>query len=203
MSKMRLILSGLLLLPVLMSQAQIGYQVSLLNTATGEPRANENVQVSVSITDAQGTSVYDGTQTAATNDFGILSLTVGNASTFDNVDWTKLPLYISATVDGILVGRSQILNVPVAEYAKRTGSLTKEILCSKTWSSGSYNITFNPNGGGTYQTYNSSASIKWYIIRGDYVAFETNPFPTDPSRGEVWFYVPEKDCFLCNSLVFY
>ena len=33
----------------------------------------------------------------------------------------------------IEVGRSQILTVPVAEYAKTTGVLTKEILCSKTW----------------------------------------------------------------------
>ena len=42
-------------------------------------------------------------------------------------------LFISATVDGTLIGRSQILNVPVAEYAKQTGVLTKEILKSKTW----------------------------------------------------------------------
>ena len=106
--------------------AQIGYQVSLLYTATGEPRANESLEVTIEITDSEGISICKETKNATTNDFGVLSLQVGNATTFENADWSKLPFYVSATVDDILVGKSQILNVPVAEAAKTlVGSISK------------------------------------------------------------------------------
>ena len=117
----------------LSANAQIGYQVSLLDNATGEPRADETVTVEIAITDSNGKAICSERKSATTNDFGVLSLTVGNSSTFTDADWSALPFFISATVDGTLIGRSQILNVPVAEYAKQTGVLTKEILKSKTW----------------------------------------------------------------------
>lgn len=131
MNKIIIILSALCISIVM--QAQIGYQVALLDTATGEPRANETVSVSISITNSAGDTIYSGTQSATTNDFGILSLSVGDANTFTGVDWSKLPFFLSATVDGVLIGRTQILNVPVAEHAKHYGTLTKEILMSKEW----------------------------------------------------------------------
>lgn len=98
--------------------AQIGYQVALLNTATGKPRSGETVNATVTLTNKESTVIYTGTQKATTNDFGILSLTIGDADTFKNVDWNKLPLYISVSVDGVLIGKSQVLSVPVAETAK-------------------------------------------------------------------------------------
>ena len=115
------------LFPVV-SHAQIGYQVSLLNTATGEPRAGVTVNATVTITDSSDKVIYTGTQQATTNDFGVLSLTVGNADTFSKADFGKLPFFISVSVDGALIGKSQILSVPVAEYAKRTGELTVDKL---------------------------------------------------------------------------
>ncbi len=122
----------------LSANAQIGYQVSLLDNATGEPRADETVTVEIAITDSNGKAICSERKSATTNDFGVLSLTVGNSSTFTDADWSALPFFISATVDGTLIGRSQILNVPVAEYAKQTGVLTKEILKSKTWYQNGY-----------------------------------------------------------------
>ena len=122
----------------LSANAQIGYQVSLLDNATGEPRADETVTVEIAITDSNGKAICSERKSAITNDFGVLSLTVGNSSTFTDADWSALPFFISATIDGTLIGRSQILNVPVAEYAKQTGVLTKEILKSKTWYQNGY-----------------------------------------------------------------
>ena len=124
----------------IVSFAQIGYQVSLLNSATGEPRIAETVEVKITLTNNEGTTIHEETQTETTNDFGILSLAVGNSSTFDEVDWSKLPFFISVSVDGKLVEKSQVLTVPVAEYAKRTGTLTKELLCSKTWNGRWYEV---------------------------------------------------------------
>ncbi len=149
---MKRLFSALFLFVCLMPlQAKIGYQVSLLNTATGEPQANKTVNVNIAITNAENEVVHTEIQTATTNDFGILSLSVGNEDTFKNADWNKLPFYISVSADGTLIGKSQILTVPVAEYAKTAGTvLTKEMLVG-TWSN-SYAYTFE---GYTYEKHNS------------------------------------------------
>ncbi|MDE6353807.1 MAG: hypothetical protein K2L56_01900, partial [Prevotella sp.] len=160
------------------SRAQIGYQVSLLNTATGEPRAGVTVSAAVTITDSSDKVVYTGTQQATTNDFGVLSLAVGDDATFKNADWSKLPFFISVTVDGTLVGKSQILSVPVAEYAKKTGELTKEMLvgtwvnkstfysivettdCNyKEYSKSDAQFLFSEDGKFTYKVY-----LKWWSV---------------------------------------
>lgn len=149
----------LALCAVLSATAQIGYQVSLLDKVTGEARANETVSVVAEITDSDGAVILSQTQSVRSNDQGVLSLTLGNSSTFDNADWGKLPFYISATVDGTLLGKSQILNVPVAEHAKHWGTLTKEILMSKTWS---YTV-YNDSGGVEFLyklTFNESSYVK-------------------------------------------
>ena len=115
------------------AKAQVGYQVSLLNKATGEPRANTTVNATITITDSQDGIVYTGTQRATSNDFGVLSLAVGNADTFQKVDTGKMPLFISVSVDGTLIGKTQILSVPMAEVAsKLKSSFTKEDLLG-TW----------------------------------------------------------------------
>ena len=146
-----IILLYILLAVPQITKAQIGYQVSLLNTATGEPQANKTVNVNIAITNAENEVVHTETQTATTNDFGILSLSVGNEDTFKNADWNKLPFYISVSANGTLIGKSQILTVPVAEYAKTAGPvLTKEMLVG-TWSN-SYAYT---NGEYTYEAHNS------------------------------------------------
>ena len=173
------------------AKAQIGYQVSLLNKATGEPRANTTVNATITITDSQDGVVYTGTQRATSNDFGVLSLAVGNADTFQKVDTGKLPLYISVSVDGTLIGKTQILSVPVAEVANRLkSSFTKEDLIG-TWkysytTDGGYTsycaITFSSNGSfkktidtytdfGTYEIEGNTIFLYYPSYEGD-VALE-------------------------------
>ena len=153
--------------------AQVGYQVSLLNSATGEPRANETVSANIEITDAMGGTVYSATQSATTNDFGVLSLVVGNANTFKNVAIGRLPLYISVTVGGTLIGKSQILSVPVAEVATTLKSdFTLDELCSKTWWSHdnpnekSIIMTFYADGTWKYDFFNKGT--RYEVRRGTY-----------------------------------
>ena len=137
-------------LPVV-AHAQIGYQVSLLNSATGKPRANETVKVEVTITDSKNSTVCSETQSVVSNDFGILSITVGKADTFKDVAIGRLPLFVSVTVDGVLIGKSQILSVPVAEVSSTLKSdFTLDELCGKKWvlydGDGYYAILFNKDG---------------------------------------------------------
>lgn len=140
-------------MPSIAAHAQIGYQVSLLNSATGQPRAGETVTVDIKLTNSENATVYTTQQKATSNDFGVLSLSVGDAKTFDELDWNKLPLYIEVSIDGVLIAKSQVLSVPVAEYAKKSGVvLTKELLISKEWSCSTENddvYTFNYQKDGT------------------------------------------------------
>ena len=156
-------LALMLFISALPISAQIGYQVSLLDNATGEPRANEQLTLTVRITDSDGKTICDETKNETSNDFGVISMSVGDSDTFANADWSKLPFFIEASVDGRLLGKSQLLSVPVAEYAKKTGVLTKELLCSKTWE----------RAGRIYQFYGN----------GRYVNSGKNPDPEDTSYG--------------------
>lgn len=158
------------LLAILMAftaKAQIGYQVTVLDTATGEPRANETITATISISDAAGGTICSDVKTATTDEFGVLSLEVGNSGTFANVDWNKLPLYISATVDGVMIGRTQVLSVPVAEHAKHSGTLTKEILCNSSWTCKAPNsnkrISFSSSGSYSWSSGNYSGSGRYQI----------------------------------------
>lgn len=130
----RILFSAILVMATMVSvNARIGYQVALLNNATGEPRENTTVNANIEITNSSDEIVYTGTQQATSNDFGILSLVVGDKTTFQNIDTGKLPLFISVNVNGTLIGKTQILNVPVAEIAnKLKSSFTKDELIG-TW----------------------------------------------------------------------
>ena len=121
-----------LLASIMGAKAQIGYQISLLNTATGEPRANETVTVSVSLSNSENKVFYSETKSATTNDFGVLSLSIGNADTFKDVDFTKMPFFIEVTANGVAIGKSQILSVPVAEVAKTVKPIDKNLIVG-TW----------------------------------------------------------------------
>lgn len=161
-------LSIIMLMTMLSSSlyAQIGYQVSLLNSATGEPRANETVSITVTITNSEDAQIFSSTQSATTNDFGVLSLQVGNSTTFDNVDWRKLPFFISATVDGVMVGKSQILSVPVAEAAKQLVGVPLDSIChswSGTTSYSTIDLSLNHNMTGYMSSTSDAATISWII----------------------------------------
>ena len=151
------------------ANAQIGYQVALLSSATGEPRANETVNAKVEITDAKNNLVHSETQSATTNDFGILSLVVGNEKTFENVATDNtLPLYISVTVGGTLIGKSQILSVPVAEVAKKLKSdISLDELCGKRWNVSDHQyITFYKDGTCVHN-FDSQTGNTTYEIEGN------------------------------------
>ncbi len=166
---------SLLLLCMLASivgvKAQIGYQISLLNTATGEPRANETVTVSVSLSNNANEVFYSETKSATTNDFGVLSLSIGNADTFKSVDLSKMPFFIEVTANGVSIGKSQILSVPVAEVAKDLVSIDKSEIVG-TWSSdydGEFRVYIFKDDGQytTYQKgYENDPSNGFYEISG-------------------------------------
>lgn len=150
-------------------RAQIGYQVSLLNSATGEPRANVTVSSQVKITDSKGKVVCSEMKQVTSNDFGVLSLMVGKEDTFKDVDTGALPLFIEVSVDGKLIGKTQILSVPVAEIATRLkSSFTKENLVG-TWKSEDAVFTFRQDNTGMIVGLHSDVDNFEYEIEGNLI----------------------------------
>lgn len=183
-------------------KAQIGYQVAVVDQSTGKPKANKTVGIKVEILNSEGTIIVSKSQNATTNDFGIVSVQVGNDETFQNIDWNKLPLWVSATVDGVDVGKTQVLTVPVAEHSKHYGSLTPEILASKSWSVRwdglSITASFSSAGGATITWVGEKSTEKDsgpYFIIGDLVVVYDSTYPS------AFIYVPERKAliYLGNS----
>jgi hypothetical protein len=176
MKKMKLFLLCIVA-GVMGAKAQMGYQISLLNTATGEPRANETVTVSVSLSNNANEVFYTETKSATTNDFGVLSLSIGNADTFKNVDLFKMPFFIEVTANGVMIGKSQILSVPVAEVAKQLAPIDKSLIVG-TWKSMSgesyYHLyTFMDNNTVSITYYRPSSEESWgtykYVVEGSFI----------------------------------
>ncbi|MCM1504212.1 MAG: hypothetical protein NC127_03340 [Muribaculum sp.] len=204
-----IILFATLIVSIMTMNAQIGYQVAVMDQATGKPKANKEVSVQVELMNNDGGVVASTVQTATTNDFGVVSVQVGSSSTFDNIDWSKLPLWVSATVDGVNVGKTQVLTVPVAEYTKHYGKLTPQLLSSKKWTmsdgyGGAGSLTFTSNGNMT-RTYSSEGGTESvsgsYEIVGDMII---QRYSGEANNGAAYIYMPERNAiFAIYEAYFY
>ena len=183
---------------ILGASAQIGYQVAVVDQTTGEPKVNTSVSVTVTITDNSGAEITKTTQSAMTNDFGVVSLQIGNESTFADTDWSKLPLWISATVDDVSLGKTQILTVPVAAHAMHTGQLTAKKLAGEwtcnTETDITVKITFSSTGSYTEVcTHPNSDYVETtkgtYVIDGNLVA---------TSGASFYYYSPKSGRLYCT-----
>jgi hypothetical protein len=110
------------------------------------------------------------------------------------------PFFISISVDGVLIGKSQILNVPVAEAAKKLiPKITKEELCRETYridSRYSSSVVFSFSNNDTYECqhfYNSElTSIEqgFYEIEGNWIILYPNNIGEFYSvrfyNGQIW-----------------
>ena len=175
--------------------AQIGYQVSLLNSATGQPRAGETVTVDIKLTNSENATVYTTQQKATSNDFGVLSLSVGDAETFEELDWNKLPLYIEVSIDGVLIAKSQVLSVPVAEYAKKSGFvLTEEFLASKPWVNTEHDIEQ-----GEHYYFITTLTFR---VDGTFSIVYSGPYGSSSESGKYLLYNNKRLCVKQKSKVF-
>ncbi|MDP4210976.1 MAG: hypothetical protein Q8928_19410, partial [Bacteroidota bacterium] len=99
---------------------------AVLRDASGNIRVNANVSMEISILQgsATGKVVYSELYSLATNAFGLVSLEIGskNPTNFAGISWANGPYFIQISVDGILMGTSQLLSVPYALYASTSGS---------------------------------------------------------------------------------
>ncbi len=95
---------------------------AVLRDASGGILANQQVEISVAILQgsASGTEVFSETHSVTTNNFGLANLQIGSVNTtgMQNIDWSSGSYFIQISVDGVIMGTSQLLSVPYALHAK-------------------------------------------------------------------------------------
>lgn len=140
----------LLLLLILFVQVTFGqspqsfkYQ-AVVRDAAGGLAVNKIISIKSSILlgSTSGSSVYTETQTLSTNDFGVVSLNIGAGNVvsgnFSAISWgagtyfVKTELDINGGSTYVFMGTSQMLSVPYALYAEKTGSSVSDFDTSPT-----------------------------------------------------------------------
>ena len=91
------------------------------------------MQISILQGSVTGTEVYVETQSPTTTDFGLVSVEIGSGSVvlgnFSSIDWASGPYFLKVETDiegGTnydIVGTSELLTVPYAQYAVKAGSV--------------------------------------------------------------------------------
>lgn len=118
---------------------------------SGNVLVNQAVSFQISILQGStsGSSVYTETQSATTNNFGLVNLEIGSGTLvsgdFSIIGWGSASYFVKIEMDAtggssyVLMGISQLLSVPYALHAK-----TVEIESDTThWKENSSNIYFN------------------------------------------------------------
>lgn len=115
---------------------RISYQ-SVVRNADNQLVANQKVTLKISIiqSSVNGVEVYAEKHTKETNANGLLSIQIGNGQLlggdFSLIDWGRGPYFVNSEIDSNggenynISGTSQMLSVPYALYAERSGGGTQ------------------------------------------------------------------------------
>jgi len=105
----------------------INYQ-AVARDLSGNPIANQPVNVKIFITNATGLTVYySEEQNANTNQFGLFNLVIGQGTNqsggpLKSLAWGTTAFYIKFEVDGQTSSSQQLISVPYAFYADNAGN---------------------------------------------------------------------------------
>ena len=129
-SKQRFILISLLIIGLINSFSQspegINYQATVRN-ASGNLLTNQAVVVfTIRQNSALGTIIYSESHSLTTNGFGGFNSVIGTGTpstgTFSTINWGANAHFLSVSVNGIILGTTQMASVPYALFAKSAGN---------------------------------------------------------------------------------
>lgn len=128
---------AILFLLTLGSYAQVPQKMSyqsVVRNAANQIVANQSIGIKISIVEGSltGTTVYSETHTTTTNANGLFTLEAGGGTpttgTFATINWGNVSHYIKSEIDVTggtnyaLSGTMELLSVPYALYAERSGN---------------------------------------------------------------------------------
>ena len=159
MKKIFLIIAIILFYAALaLSQAPQSFKYqTVIRNASGEPISNQNVSLTIELIQGSpsGSVVCFESFEVATNEFGLVNLEIGsqNPSEFSAIDWSYGPYFVSIILNGTAMGTTQLLSVPYALYAEKSGNAGT----INPWSQNGSSIFYNGGsvGIGTSNPYSS------------------------------------------------
>jgi len=100
--------------------SQFKYQAVLRDT-NGEARLNQSVSVEVSILKGSpvGEVVFSEMHSLTTNELGLININIGSINDLSVINWAGDTYFIQISVDGNIMGTSQLLSVPYALSVKK------------------------------------------------------------------------------------
>lgn len=127
-----LVLCALWLNVIAQAPQKMSYQ-AVIRDAGGKLVKNQSVGMHITILEGAlpGTSVYEESQTPATNENGLVTIEIGGGTGFDVIDWGNGIHFIKTEIDPsggtnyTITGTTQLLSVPYALYSK-TSETTKD-----------------------------------------------------------------------------
>jgi len=113
---------SLFLSDIIFAQPPMSFKYqAVLRDATGQVLANQSVEIGVAILQGSvsGVEVFSETHATTTNSFGLATLEIGSIDPagFESIDWAIGPYFVQVSVDGAVMGTSQLLSVPFALHA--------------------------------------------------------------------------------------
>ncbi len=135
---------------VAQSPQGLNYQAVVRDNA-GTILQNQQISIRFTITDGDaGQALYQEIQNVSTNQFGLITLNVGNGAptsgTFTSIDWATVTAWLqvemdpSGGTDYVDMGSSPLLSVPYALFAANSGG-------ESVWNTTGTNIFFDNNVG--------------------------------------------------------
>jgi len=149
-----LFLLGLLAASPIIAQTPNAFQYqAVVRNAKGAILQNQSVNVRFTLhrTTATGTTAFQETQTATTNDNGLISLQIGTGTPstgsfgLGETDWTTGVYFMQVEIDNgsgyNTLSTQQLLSIPYAKYAQVAGSVRIKSLDGSIW-----NVTIGNDG---------------------------------------------------------
>lgn len=124
MRSLTLFFFGVLLGATALAQApqRISYQ-AILRNAGGVVQTNTSATLGIAIRQgsASGAIEYSENHAVTSNAFGLVNVSIGGGTVVSGsmaaIDWTDGPYFVSTSLNGTLMGTSQLLSVPYALHA--------------------------------------------------------------------------------------
>lgn len=106
---------------------QFKYQAVLRNS-DGTIMADESVSIIISILKSDlTTSIFTETHAATTSSLGLVSLNIGSIEDLSVINWSSEDYFLKVSINGTVMGTSQLLSVPYALHAKTAENLTESL----------------------------------------------------------------------------
>jgi len=106
---------------------------AVLRDATGQILNNADASVDISILQGSenGVSIFSEHHTVTTNTQGLINLNIGSISDLTLVNWSSDIYFIEISVNGTVMGTSQLLSVPYALHSKTAETANYNSLTNK------------------------------------------------------------------------